>query len=455
MKKIYLIAIVLTLILYITIQYMNLKIKQDYNHAATDHQIFDKLKYQEELHSFLDNRVYGMVKENNHYLTLYNQEKGNYVLNEYDLNMNLIHSQQYEFHSSPIPQAILYIHEINDKRYLVFTDSLELLIDCDGQILSKKEHYFKLNLRGQRLANNEFVILKNGGESPLIEQLKIDVYDKTGKINESKTITLEDDYISNNEYLYLNDGSLLELRIQTVIKYDSTGEVVWKKKLGKSSIFHHFNEMIETKDGYIMIIGHTSNYRINSNAYVLQLNPGNGKIIWDHYYAFEDLSFQFNHIKETEEGYLLIGNLNERFIASFNYQYYQKLVALNLSDKGKHISSTVLNIDPEKEEFHTNSILILNQNDDIYLTGKYKTKYLNEPANYFVLAVENDTFLHHIKPFNMDLYLITRKLNNMYENVYEKLVIISFIGLIVLLTPKKIKENLFTFVRVNDEDNQL
>lgn len=192
--------------------------------------------------------------------------------------------------------------ELNQNEYLIFTESLKILMDSKGNIISSTELTEHENFRGQSLENNGFVIYKNESRT---DQLIIDVYDDSANLVESKNINLEEEYYCCSiQLLYLNDDSLLELRNGTLIKYDSTGQLVWKER----HYFDAFNDLsiIETKDKNIVVVGQDNRSTESEIGYVAKLDQDNGSIIWEQSYAFNDVDIKLDQIIQAEDHYMRI-----------------------------------------------------------------------------------------------------------------------------------------------------
>ncbi len=93
-----------------------------------------------------------------------------------------------------------------------------------------------------------------------------------------------------------------------VIKLDSNGNVVWKKKLGgNESVWWYANDVKQTSDGGYIVVGQIYDHRnLNSSALIVKLDA-NGNIIWEKRLGEGEMNGA-NAVQQTKDGgYVVAG----------------------------------------------------------------------------------------------------------------------------------------------------
>ena len=125
-----------------------------------------------------------------------------------------------------------------------------------------------------------------------------------------------------------------------IIKYDKNGNIIWQKNYGGSDS-DHFNSIIETQDGYI-VIGESDSTSIegltnkgDSDAIIVKYDK-NGNIMWQNNYGGNDYD-NFKSIIETQDGYVVVGRTFSNDIEGLTYPLNYEAIIIKYDKNGNII----------------------------------------------------------------------------------------------------------------------
>lgn len=93
-----------------------------------------------------------------------------------------------------------------------------------------------------------------------------------------------------------------------LVKLNSCGNVIWKKKFDLTTDLEGFNDIIELPDKNYLIAGSTSvtNYTINSNAFLAKVDT-NGSLLWFKQYIHPDFDFSYQLEITSDNNIIILG----------------------------------------------------------------------------------------------------------------------------------------------------
>ena len=93
-----------------------------------------------------------------------------------------------------------------------------------------------------------------------------------------------------------------------LVKLNAQGETVWQKTFGEDET-DEANDLIETKDGNYLVVGHSDSYGYSpdiTDMWAIKIDK-EGEEIWNQTYGGEDNIDGANAVLETDDGFILVG----------------------------------------------------------------------------------------------------------------------------------------------------
>jgi hypothetical protein len=167
-----------------------------------------------------------------------------------------------------------------------------------------------------------------------------------------------------------------------IFKVNKTGEIIWNKIYGGEG-FDEGRSIVETNDGYV-IAGETSFYSKSqdyTDAWLLKVDTA-GNHVWNKTFdgaGYDDL---FNHIIETDSGFISVGHARDR-AQTLAGEYYSKGYIVITNENGQILAERVM------EEERETGISSIAKTDGGYIVTGYIGQYGAGDGNITVEKIEN------------------------------------------------------------------
>ena len=164
--------------------------------------------------------------------------------------------------------------------------------------------------------------------------IKTDVY---GEKQWEKTYSL-DDYWGNRDVIQTSDGGYLFVGWTGVLKTDSSGKMLWKKKgfPGKPATNPYYEDVIEHSNGNYYLVGGP----VAEQAIMVKISP-TGSVLKTKSYGGNCADDIFRSVIESNDGKLIMvgekthGNL--KFPCSFYFRYWKDIWVVKIGKNGGKI----------------------------------------------------------------------------------------------------------------------
>jgi len=218
----------------------------------------------------------------------------------------------------------------------------------------------KIDLSGNTLWNQSYGGIYEEGANSIIES-----------IDGNYTIT-------GSKYSYSSRSSDL-----WVFKVNKTGGIIWDKFFGGEG-FDEGRSIVETSDGYV-IAGETSFYSKSqdyTDAWLLKVNT-TGDHVWNKTFDGFGYNDLFNHILETDNGFIIVGHAQDRTL-TFAGEYYSNGYIVITDENGETLTERVLG---EEQETGISSVV---KTDDGYIVTGYIGQYGAGEGNITVEKIDKN-----------------------------------------------------------------
>lgn len=154
-----------------------------------------------------------------------------------------------------------------------------------------------------------------------------------------------------------------------IVKYDNSGNIVWKKNFGADD-YDYFDAITATTDGYVAV-GHVSRIDGQDDGFIVKCDK-NGNLIWKKTFDGNDDFDSFESVIAVSDGYIVVGDSDETLISSGNVCYNTDAIMVKYDTSGnvkwKKFFGTP---DPSVVKFATNSFLGVAAADGGYIAVGY------------------------------------------------------------------------------------
>lgn len=189
------------------------------------------------------------------------------------------------------------------------------------------------------------------------------IWTSTGSFND-KSYSIA---VDNNSNVFVT--GVVENDDIVTIKYDSNGNELWAKTYSDSADNHYYIKMKLTASNNI-IISAVRSYWFRSKGLIFLKYNQNGNLLWDAAYGDNDSSndYVFDFVMDNSENIYVTGLTNYYYNPINFLTYGGDVLALKYSSSGSLLWAN--NYDSPQNYYEGGSAISIDNNDNIYITGK-------------------------------------------------------------------------------------